>query len=60
LPKRTIREKAAGGEIVRVKREDDPNGRWNYDVVVRSQEKERGIEFDPNGKFLRQHSEIKK
>jgi hypothetical protein len=56
----TIKEKAADGEIVRVKREDDPNGRWNYEVVVRSQGKEWGFEVDPNGKFLKQHSEIKK
>jgi hypothetical protein len=56
----TIREKAAGGEIVQVKREDDPNGRWNYEVVVRSQGKEWGFEVDHKGKFLKQHSEIKK
>jgi hypothetical protein len=35
----TINQKAAGGEIVGVKREDDANGRWNYEVVVRSQGK---------------------
>ena len=49
----TINQKAAGGEIVRVKREDDTNGRWNYEVVVRSQGKEWGFEVDPNGKLLR-------
>jgi hypothetical protein len=37
----TINQQAAGGEVVRVKREDDPNGKWNYEVVVRSQGKER-------------------
>jgi hypothetical protein len=26
----TISQRAAGGEIVRVKREDDANGKWNY------------------------------
>src|SRR4030095_3001623 len=31
----TINQKAAGGQIVRVKREDDANGRWNYEVVVK-------------------------
>ena len=55
----TINQKAAGGEIVRVKREDDTNGRWNYEVVVRSQGKEWGFEVDPNGKLLRTHGEKK-
>ena len=53
----TINQKAAGGEIVRVKREDDTNGRWNYKVVVRSQGKEWGFEVDPNGKLIRTHGE---
>ena len=53
----TINQKAAGGEIVRVKREDDTNGRWNYEVVVRSQGKEWGFEVDPNGKLIRTHGE---
>jgi uncharacterized membrane protein YkoI len=49
----TISQKAAGGEVVRVKREDDANGKWNYEVVVRSQGKEWGFEVDPNGKLLK-------
>ena len=53
----TITQKAAGGEIVRVKREDDANGKWNYEVVVRSQGKEWGFEVDPNGKLLKTHDE---
>ena len=53
----TINEKAAGGQIVRVKREDDTNGTWNYEVVVRSQGKEWGFEVDPNGKLIRTHGE---
>jgi uncharacterized membrane protein YkoI len=56
----TINQKAAGGEIVRAKREDDANGRWNYEVVVRMNGKESGFEVDPNGKLLKQHSAIKK
>jgi hypothetical protein len=56
----TINQKAAGGEIVRVKREDDANGKWNYEVVVRMNGKESGFEVDPNGKLLKQHSAIKK
>src|SRR5436309_13390391 len=55
----TINQKAAGGEIVRVKREDDANGRWNYEVAVRSQGKEWGFEVDPNGKLLKSHGEKK-
>lgn len=55
----TINQQAAGGEVVRVKREDDPNGKWNYEVVVRSQGKERAFEVDPNGKLLKTHEEKK-
>jgi hypothetical protein len=54
----TIKQKAAGGDIVRVLREDDPDGRWNYEVVVRTNGKESGFEVDPNGKFVKQHNEI--
>lgn len=56
----TISQKAAGGEIVQVKREDDTNGKWNYEVIVRSNGKESRFEVDPNGKFVKQHSEIDK
>ena len=48
----TINQKAAGGEIVGVGREDATNGKWNYEVVVRTNGKEWGFEVDPNGKFL--------
>ena len=56
----TINQKAAGGEIVEVKREDDANGRWNYEVIVRTNGKESRFEVDPNGKLVKKHSEIKK
>lgn len=56
----TINQHAAGGEIVEVKREDDANGRWNYEVVVKTNGKEWGFEVDPNGKFLKKHTEIKR
>ena len=50
----TITEKAAGGEIVKVEREDDKDGKWNYEVVVKTTNgKEWGFEVDPNGKFIR-------
>jgi len=50
----TINQKAAGGQVVQVKREDDANGRWNYEVVVRTNGKDWGFEIDPNGKVLKQ------
>ena len=50
----TINQKAAGAEIVHVKREDDANGRWNYEVLIRANGKEWGFEVDPNGKVLKQ------
>ena len=55
----TIKEKAAGGEVVRVKREDDRNGKWNYEVIVKTNGKEWGFEVDPNGKFLKKRGASK-
>ena len=55
----TINSKAAGREVVRAEREDDANGKWNYKVVVRTNGKEWRFEVDPNGKFLKQQSDIK-
>jgi hypothetical protein len=52
---KTITEKASGGEIVRVEREDDKNGKWNYEVVVKTDGKEWGFEVDPNGKYVGKH-----
>jgi hypothetical protein len=40
-----------------VKREDDADGRWNYEVVARTNGKEWGFEVDPNGKFVKKHGE---
>ena len=51
----TINQKAAGGQIVKVLREDDPDGKWNYEVFVKANGKEAGFEVDPNGKFVKQH-----
>ena len=51
----TIKEKAAGGEVVRVHREDDTNGKWNYEVFVKTNGKEWKFEVDPNGKFVKKH-----
>lgn len=54
---KTITEKAAGGEIVRVGREDDKNGKWNYEVVVKTDGKEWGFEVDPSGKYVKKHAD---
>jgi uncharacterized membrane protein YkoI len=57
---KTITEKSAGGEIVRVQREDDKTGKWNYEVVVKSNGKEWGFEVDLAGKYLKKHDDHKK
>lgn len=54
----TIQQRAAGGEVVRVKREDDANGKWNYEVTVKSNGKEWGFEVAPNGQFVKKHGEM--
>ena len=51
----TINQKAAGGSIVKILREDDPDGKWNYEVFVKANGKESGFEVDPNGKFVKHH-----
>jgi uncharacterized membrane protein YkoI len=56
---KTITEKAAGGKIVRLEREDDANGKWNYEVIVKTDGKEWGFEVDPKGKFLKKHDNKK-
>lgn len=57
---KTITEKAAGGEIVRVEREDDKSGKWNYEVVVKTDGKKWGFEVDPDGKFVKKHDDHNK
>ncbi len=51
----TIKEKAPGGQIVKVLREEDPDGKWNYEVFVKASGKDSGFEVDPNGQFVKQH-----
>ena len=48
-------EKAAGGDIVKVLKEDGPDGGWNYEVLVKANGKESKFEVDPNGQFVKQH-----
>ena len=50
----TIKSKASGGNIVKVFREDDPDGKWNYEVVVQANGKKSGFEVDPNGNFVKE------
>ena len=52
---KTIKEKAAGGNVVKVMREDDPDGKWNYEVLVKANGKDSKFEVDPNGNFVKQH-----
>lgn len=52
---KTITEKAAGGKIVRVEREDDSNGKWNYEVMVKTDGKDWRFEVNPSGKFVKKH-----
>jgi hypothetical protein len=47
---KTINEKAAGGKIVSVMREDDSDGKWNYEVAVNSNGKQWQFEVSPSGK----------
>jgi len=51
----TVKEKAAGGQVVKVVREDDPDGKWNYEVFVKANGKDSQFEVDPNGNFVKQH-----
>ena len=52
---KTIKEKAAGGNVVKVMREDDPDGKWNYEVLVKANGKDSKFEVDPNGNFVKPH-----
>ena len=51
----TIKDKAAGGTVVKVMREDDPDGKWNYEVLAKVNGKDSKFEVDPNGSFVKQH-----
>src|ERR1051325_8192187 len=52
----TIKEKAAGGQVMKVVKEDDSDGKWNYEVFVNANGKKSGFEVDPNGNFVKEHS----
>src|ERR1700682_4901090 len=55
---KTIKAKAAGGEIVKVEKEND-KGKWNYEVHVKTKGKEWGFEVDKDGKYVGKHDEAK-
>jgi uncharacterized membrane protein YkoI len=55
---KTIKEKAKGGEIVKVEKEND-KGKWNYEVIVKKNGKEWGFEVDNSGKYIGKHDEAK-
>jgi hypothetical protein len=48
---KTIKENAAGGEIVSIEKEN-VDGKWVYQVTVKTKGKEWGFEVDEHGKFL--------
>ena len=51
----TIKQKSEGGKVTKVIREDDPDGKWNYEVFYTANGKESGFEIDPNGQFVKNH-----
>ena len=53
-----MKDKAAGGQIVRIEKETK-KGKMVYEAVVKKNGKEWGIEVDQNGKYLSQHDESK-
>ena len=53
-------DKAAGGKVVRIQREDDQDGKWNYEVTVKSEGKEWGFEVAPDGRFVKKHDSVAK
>ena len=55
---KTIKEKAAGGEIVKVEKENE-KGKWNYEVEVKTKGKEWEFKVDKDGKYLGKHDEAK-
>ncbi len=53
---RTIKEHAAGGEIISIEKEND-DGKWNYEVTVKTKGKEWSFEVDEHGRFIKKHEE---
>ncbi len=55
---KTLKDKAADSEIVRVEKETK-HGKTVYEGVVKENGKEWGIQVDADGKFLKKHDESK-
>jgi uncharacterized membrane protein YkoI len=53
---KTIKEHATGGQIVSIEKEND-EGKWNYEITVKTKGKEWGFEVDKSGKYLGKHDE---
>ena len=49
---KTIQEKAAGGEIVKIEKHEE-NGEWIYEATIRKGNKEWEFEVDAKGKILK-------
>ena len=47
---KTIKEKAEGGEIVRIEKEKE-DGKWVYEATVKKGSKEWEFKVDANGKY---------
>jgi len=54
---KTIKDTAATGKVVAVKREDDKDGKWNYEATVQKEGKEWCVEVAPVGTFVKKHRE---
>jgi len=54
---KTIKDTATTGKVVAVKREDDKDGKWNYEATVQKEGKEWCLEVAPDGRFVRKHRE---
>jgi hypothetical protein len=51
-----VKAKIGESKVVRIEKEDE-HGSTTYEVVVMEGKKEKGMEFDQNGKFLKSHYE---
>ena len=54
----TIKDKAGSNEIVKIEKKTE-EGKTVYEAVINKNGKERSIEVDASGKFLKRHKESK-
>jgi uncharacterized membrane protein YkoI len=55
---KTIKDKAGSNEIVKIEKKTE-EGKIVYEAVINKKGKERAIEVDANGKFLKRNKESK-